>query len=121
MEIGVKLNQDEFLLSALNKACKYKNDIQCTRLPIKKSMLQVLIRQCQLHFGAQPYLASLYTSLISTAYFGLFRIGELTAGSHPVKVTDVHIARNKQKILFILRTSVIKVLDCKPLKSRVIH
>ena len=37
-------------------------------------------------------------------YFGLFRIGELTKGEHPVLACDVHIASNKKKILFILHT-----------------
>ena len=38
-------------------------------------------------------------------YFGLFRIGELTKGEHPVLARDVQIGTNKKKILFILRSS----------------
>ena len=38
-------------------------------------------------------------------YFSLLRIGELTTGPHVIKVTDVRIIDNKQKILFILHSS----------------
>ena len=53
----------------------------------------------------QKYLSILYQTIISTGYFGLFHIGELTTGDHPVLASDVHIGLNKRKILFILRTS----------------
>ena len=105
---GVTLNENRFLLSALTKACKYKNDQVRTRMPIQKSMLKVILARVKQHYyteRGQPYLAILYSTLFSTAYFGLFRVGELTAGSHPVMVKDVHLARNKKKFLFILRTS----------------
>ena len=55
----------------------------------------------------QPYLEKLYQAMFSTAYFGLFRICEITVtpANHTIAVTDVHVGKNKQKILFILRTS----------------
>ena len=55
----------------------------------------------------QPYLAKLFKALFVTAYFGLFRVCELTMmkSLHAVRVTDVHIGTNKKKILFILRSS----------------
>ena len=43
--------------------------------------------------------------MFSTAYYGLFHVGELTTGDHPVLARDVHIAQNKAKMLFILCTS----------------
>ena len=75
--------------------------------PIKGSMLRILLHQTNNYFmgRGQCYLAQLYCCLFSTAYFELFRVGELTTGTHPVLVTNVHIARNKRKILFVLRTS----------------
>ena len=39
------------------------------------------------------------------SYYGLFRIGELTKGTHPILAKDVHIATNKKKLLLILHTS----------------
>ena len=65
-------------------------------------------------FPDQPYLTLLYRALFSTAYFGLFRIGELTKGMHPVLAKDVHIADNKRKMLFILHTSKMHWTDVKP-------
>ena len=106
-EVDVFLDDDQFLLAALTRACKFKNDRASMRLPIRKGMLRILLKTTSDFFNGkqQPYLATLYCALISTAYFGLFRVGEITTGSHPVLVQDVHIGRNKKKILFILRTS----------------
>ena len=60
------------------------------------------------------FLFSQITSLFASAYYGLFRVGELTSGEHPIKVTDVHVGGNKQKILFVLRTSKMHWSDNKP-------
>ena len=51
------------------------------------------------------YLLIMYRALLSTAYFGLFRVGELTLSDHVIKVQDVKIAQNKDKVMFRLRTS----------------
>ena len=103
----VVLNENKFLISSLTKACKYKNDHVRTRLPIKKKMLHMIINQIQTFFEgiSQEYLSKMYSALVSTAYYGMFRVGELTTGDHPVLVNDVQIGQNKNKILFILRTS----------------
>ena len=53
----------------------------------------------------QPYLRILYMAMISTIYYGLFRIGEIAKGGHTVLARDVHIGTNKNKMLFVLRTS----------------
>ena len=37
-------------------------------------------------------------------YYRLFRIGEVTSGSHPVLARDVYLGENKKKFLFILRS-----------------
>ena len=55
--------------------------------------------------GAQPYLSVLYKTVLITGYYGLFCIGEITKGNHPIQARDVHIASNKQKILLMLRSS----------------
>ena len=77
------------------------------KLPIFKDLLNTII--CitgdVFHKAGQVYLAILYQTLFITAYYGLFRIGELTASPHAVKACDVHIADNKKKILFVLRSS----------------
>ena len=40
-----------------------------------------------------------------TAYYGLFRIGELTFSEHAVRAKDVHVGTNKKKMLFVLHSS----------------
>ena len=103
----IKINQDQFLLSSLTRACKLKNDKIRQRLPIQKGLLILILRQIDEHFTAQPFLATLYRALFSTAYFGLLRVSELTATSsqHVVLARDVHMASNKNKFMFVLRTS----------------
>ena len=49
-----------------------------------------------------------------TAYYGLFRISELTKEVHAVKVVDVHISLNKCKLMFMLRSSKTHGLYAKP-------
>ena len=108
-EDGHMLNVNEFLMSSLTKACKLVNDTVARKLPIQKSLLKIFISRIGRHFSTadnnQPYLSLLYRMLFSTTYFGLFRVGEVTAGDHPILAKDVHIAKNKEKMLFILRTS----------------
>ena len=103
----VELNEDLFLLTSLIRACKLKNDQIHTRLSITRGLLDVLLRKTNQYFReqGQVYLAALYCSLFSTAYYGLLRVGELTSGSHPVFATDVQIADNKKKIKLIFHTS----------------
>ena len=116
-EDGFEINENKYLISSLTKACKYVNDKVRIRLPIHKSLLQIILRKIDDIFndkGNQPYLATLYRTIISTAYYGLFRIGEVATGTHPVLARDVHIGTNKNKMLFILRTSKTHWSDVKP-------
>ena len=65
-------------------------------------------------FPTQPYLQRLYLALYATAYYRLFRMSELISGDHPVQVRDVHIADNKNKLMFVLHTSKTHWTDQKP-------
>ena len=105
---------DEFLLTSLTKACRLVNDKVKHRLPIQKPLLELLLRKANSVFAEQPYLKTLYKCILSTMYFGLFRIGELTQSPHVVKVKDVNIASNKRKFLFVLRTSKTHCKSNKP-------
>ena len=123
---GIQVKEDQYLIASLIKACRIINDKVHARLPIKKGMLGVLLKSLNKLFSCQPFLRKLYRCLFSTAYFGLFWIGELTTGEHPVLAKDVQIAFNKRKILFILRSSkthgknscpqLIKIVSTKKLK-----
>ena len=113
---GIELSEDKFLLSALTSACKYKNDKVTTRLPIRESLLKMILQETKQHFDelGQIFLSRMYRYLFLTAYYGLFRVGELTSGDHPVLARDVHVADNKNKMLFLLRTSKTHWTDAKP-------
>ena len=106
-DAGIKLNEDHYLVSSLTKACKLRNNKVLVRLPIYKSLLQVIINETKKHFFAQsqPYLAKLYSAIFATLYYGMFRIGELTQSKHAVKARDVLLAKNKRKMMFILRSA----------------
>ena len=114
---GVEINKDRYLLTSLTKACKYKNNKVRTRLPIQRGMLRVLCDKLDLIFGIrdqQLYLRALYKALFMSAYYGLLRVGEMMSGMHPVRAKDVKIADNKNKVLFVLRTSKTHWTDSKP-------
>ena len=112
---GVVINEDRVLLSAITRACKLNYDKVCTRLPIKKSLLKLLIDAVPTLFKSeQPYLVIMYKALLITAYFGLFRVGELTKSEHVIKAADVHIGTNKKKLLFVLHTSKTHSRSVKP-------
>ena len=88
---GIKLDENLFLVSSLTRACKYTNDKIRTCLPLSKDILNVLLRKTKNHFNKlnQPYLKSLYLVPFSAMYYGLFRISEVTKGTHPVLAKDV--------------------------------
>ena len=114
-EDGQQINEDIFLLKSLTKACKLVNDRVKTRLPIRKPLLKLILSKVDTVFKElQPYLTILYKAILVTAYFGLFRIGEVCESIHVIKAKDVHIGRNKKKMMFILHTSKTHWLDVKP-------
>ena len=83
-QVNVVLQEDRVLLTSLTKACRLRNDRIMVRLPIQKGVLAMLLNEINYIFDNQPFLRVLYRALFSTAYFGLFRVGELTSGDHPV-------------------------------------
>ena len=102
---GEIINENIYLLKALMQACKYENDQVKICLPIKKGLLCMLLDEINKLLDQQPYLCCLYRAIFITGYFGLLRIGELTSGPHVVKACDVHLGRNKNKMMFVLHTS----------------
>ena len=96
-EDGYELNEDRYLLNALTKACKLKQNIVKTMLPIQKGLMEIIIKYIKRIFESQPYLSTMYQALFTATYFRLLRIGEVTSGSHPIKALDVHVADNNRK------------------------
>ena len=99
------MNENRMLLSSLTHACKLVNDTVKTRLPIGIGLLEVILFELDRMFSTQPYLLSLYQTIISLGYYGLFRVGELTDSPHVIKAANVHLGKNKNKILVILLSS----------------
>ena len=76
-------------------------------------MLNVLLKYIERNFD-QLYLQKLYRAIFATAYYGMFRIGEITLSPHVIKAINVHIAQNKKKMLFLLRSSKTHGQNVKP-------
>ena len=47
----------------------------------------------------------MYKTIVSTSYYGLLRVGEVTTGDHPILAENVFVADNRNKVLLVLRTS----------------
>ena len=110
----MEVNEDRFLLNALTTACRLINDHVRLRFPIHKQLLLQLLNYIELSLDQQPFLKILYLALFSAMYYGLFRVGELTFSNHAVKARDIHVGKNKKKMMFILRTSKTHWHDVKP-------
>ena len=98
---GYTLDITKLKLTSLTKACRLTCDRVKTRLPINKSLLEIILFEVGRIFDndevSQPYLEKLYKCLFVIAYYGLFRIGELAESQHSVRAKDVHVAGNKNK------------------------
>ena len=104
-EDGIKITEDQYLISSLTKACKIKNDSLTVRFPIQKDVLRLILTNINNTFGNQVYLGKLYRAMYAMAYYGLFRVGEITKGEHPILARNVHLALNKRKLLIYLESS----------------
>ena len=107
-EDGYEWKNQKFLLNALTRACKLQNDRVKNRFPIQIGLLNLILTEVSNIFNndvkQQPYLEKLYQCIFSLAYYGLLRISEI-AGIHAVRAGDLHVARNKEKIMIVLYTS----------------
>ena len=43
----------------------------------------------------QPYLLVLYQTMLTMAYYEMFRVGEIATGTHPILAKHIHLAYNK--------------------------
>ena len=107
------------LLKTITRSCRMTNDRVCLRRPIKKPLMEMILFELGRILGEQPYLLILYRAIFVLLYYGLFRIGELVKGDHPVKACDVQVARNKAKMLFLLRSSKTHGKESRPQKIKI--
>ena len=113
------VNDNKVCLNSLAKACRLVNDRVRTQLPIHNGLLDLLLFEVERIFDRQPYLETMYKVIFILAYYFLFRIGELTSGRHPIMAKNVHIGRNKNKMLFVLYSSKTHGYDQRPQKVKI--
>ena len=117
--IGYDLSCDQVLLNSLSKACRLQNDKLKIRKPIRTKLLEQLLFELERYFKNQLFLEYLYKAIFVIAYYGLLRIGELTASDHVTKAKDVSIGTNKNKILIVLYTSKTQDIYMHPQKIKI--
>ena len=116
---GYNWDDSKMLIRTLSRACRLTNDRITVQLPIKLGLLEIILFELKRLFHDRRYLALLYQTLFSVAYYGLFRVGELATGSHPIRAKDVHIQQNKNKLLFVLYTSKTHGHESRPQKIKI--
>ena len=112
-------NENQVLLNTLTRACRVVNDRVRVRHLIHRNLLEVMLFELGRIFDTQPYLLTLYRAFFSLSYYGLFRVGELAKGDHPVKAKYINIALNKRKILLILSSSKTYNKESLPQKRKI--
>ena len=116
---GYKWNDKDILLTSLTRACKLKNDVVKTRLPIHCGLLEMVLFEVQRLYADQPYLQCMYKALFGMGYYGLMRVGELTCSQHVVRACNVHLAKNKDKLLVVLYSSKTHDEGMRPQKIKI--
>ena len=102
---GYQWDDNRIMLTTLTKSCKLINDRVRTRLPITLKLLELMLFETQRLFSNQWYLENLYKTMLILGYYGLLRIGEMTSSPHCIKAKNVHVGKNKNKILLVLYSS----------------
>ena len=67
----------------------------------------------------QVYLEILYKAIFILSYYGMMRIGEVTLSPHVLKACNVHMVKNKDKLLLILYSSKTHGLRHRPQKIKI--
>ena len=101
------MSDDSCRLRALVKACKHENDKLKVWLPIKGGLMNLILNKIKDYFldRGQTFLNILHRALVSTTYYSILRVGEVTTGTHPILACNVHTAKNKWKIQLVLMSS----------------
>ena len=111
---GYMWDDDLVLMSTFTKNCKMKTDKVIIRIPIRSSLLDLMLLELERIYDDQPFLEKLYKAIFSTMYHGLMRISETAKHKHAVKVADVHIAKDNRSAKLILRSSKTHTIRQKP-------
>ena len=124
--IDYSWNDDAVIFNSLVRACKLSNDRITTRLPVGGKLLEIILFEVGRIFQDQPFLKITYQTILVITYYGLFRIGELVVNSnlrtdqqHAVKAKDVHVGKNKEKILLVLYSSKTHDVSSRPQEIKI--
>ena len=113
---GYTWSEDQAVLSSLIQAYKKQNDVLTCRFPIKHELLELMLFELNRLYDKQVYLRLMYQALFLLEYYGLMRIGELTEGPHMLKASNIHVGKNKNKLLIVLYSSKTHAQDTYPQK-----
>ena len=108
------------LLSTIVKACRLVNDTVKICLPIRCGLLELMLFEFDRLYGhTQPYLKMMYMALFCLGYYGPMRVGELCKSNHVALAQNVHMAKNKEKLLVILYSSKTHDKSSRPQKIKI--
>ena len=116
--MGHSWDNKKFLLNTITRSIKVKNDRVCNRLPIQIGLLEILLSRIEIKFKHQYYLEIMYKTLFVLAYYGLFRIGELTKSEHAIKACNVHKSCDNSRIVKYMLSSKTHTRSDRPKKSK---
>ena len=104
---GYQWDDNLVLIRSPAKACSIINDKVRTRLPIHCGLLEMILFEVQRLCARknQWYLEIMYKTLFAVSYYGMMRVGEVTQSQHALRVANVHIPKNKQKLMLVLYSS----------------
>ena len=81
----------KMLLWTLSRPYRQTNDKLTVRLSIHLNLLEIILFEIQCFYHQQEYLMIMYHTIFCISYYGLFRVGEVTMGTHPIRACDVHV------------------------------
>ena len=113
---------NQVLLASLTRACRLINDHVRARLPIHCGLLELILFEVDRFYSqaGQMFLQKLYKALFAISYYGLLHVGEVTMSPHVIKVKNVHMGTNKDKILLILYSSKTHSTANRPQKKKIL-
>ena len=110
----LKINNDQditqnFLIRKLLEGYRRKNKTKDSRLPITANILSRIL-QCLPNVCTNNYETKLFAAAYSTAYFGFFRVGEITSineqtPGHAIQMEDVELDHMNRVVRIKLKHS----------------
>ncbi len=102
---GVVLHENEYAMKQMHRAAK-KRDVQRIRKPVSFTLLSQALDRLQFVID-DKYELQLFKAIFVTAYYGMFRIGELVESEHAIKLRNVlgdddrtvHLIQHSSKVM----------------------